>query len=367
MAYTTTISRPALPPDKVLVEPRSIDWVPLDERHGRPRSLFSLWFMSNANVTTLATGMLGAALGAILATSVLAIVLGVRSRHRVHGLPLRTGAAAGTPADDPVACAVRLPRRRLICVIVVFSLVGFNMFNQMLGADVLAHDHRRRRERALVLAHQRRSPHPGDLRLLLDPPDADVADLAVPAHVRRLSPSRPSSWCRFLPTRSRWRTSAGSHSSCSSAAPRRTRSDGRRTCPTTRATCPPRDEAGRALFYTYGGVFVGAVWLMLLGAFVAAAFAERRPLGAVTARQRRAAWLRHLLLLSRSARAHQRHHGQHLRGVDGDSSRSSTRSDRSGRLARCGSSPARSIATAAVHRLVAQHRRVPRRTSAASS
>lgn len=26
----------------------------------------------------------------------------------------------------------------LVCAIVVFSLVGFNMFNQMLGADVLA-------------------------------------------------------------------------------------------------------------------------------------------------------------------------------------------------------------------------------------
>ena len=59
------------------IEVKSIDWVPLDARRGKPSSLFPLWLMSNANLTTLATGMVGAALGANFATSVLAILTGV--------------------------------------------------------------------------------------------------------------------------------------------------------------------------------------------------------------------------------------------------------------------------------------------------
>lgn len=45
--------------DTPAVESKSIDWIPLDERGGGPSTLFPLWFMSNANLTTLATACLG--------------------------------------------------------------------------------------------------------------------------------------------------------------------------------------------------------------------------------------------------------------------------------------------------------------------
>ena len=51
---------PSTAPQTGRVESRSIDWVTLSERGGTARSLFPLWFMANANITTLATGMLGA-------------------------------------------------------------------------------------------------------------------------------------------------------------------------------------------------------------------------------------------------------------------------------------------------------------------
>ena len=59
------------------IEVKSIDWVPLTERTGTPSCLFSLWLMANANLTTLATGMVGVAMGANFLVSVVAIVLGV--------------------------------------------------------------------------------------------------------------------------------------------------------------------------------------------------------------------------------------------------------------------------------------------------
>lgn len=120
------------------IESRSIDWVPLSERGGKPWSLFSLWFMSNANVTTLATGMLGAAVGATFLTSALAIVLGVAVGTIFTAFHSAQGPQLGLPQMIQSRAQFGYRGVILICAIVVFSLVGFNMFNQMLGADVLS-------------------------------------------------------------------------------------------------------------------------------------------------------------------------------------------------------------------------------------
>src|SRR5690242_16262145 len=40
------------------LEVRSIDYVPLDERHGKLWHLGPLWFMSNAQIATLAVGVI---------------------------------------------------------------------------------------------------------------------------------------------------------------------------------------------------------------------------------------------------------------------------------------------------------------------
>ena len=50
----TTAPRPA--PRISGVEVRSIDYVPLNERHGKLWHLGPLWFMSNAQIATLAVG-----------------------------------------------------------------------------------------------------------------------------------------------------------------------------------------------------------------------------------------------------------------------------------------------------------------------
>ncbi|CAM3321743.1 hypothetical protein GCM10011247_16250 [Pseudomonas plecoglossicida] len=58
------------------VENRSIDYIPEHERHGLPRSLFFVWFGANANITTVAAGVLPVSLGLNLFWSVLSILLG---------------------------------------------------------------------------------------------------------------------------------------------------------------------------------------------------------------------------------------------------------------------------------------------------
>jgi len=58
------------------LETRSIDYVPLAERHGKIWHLGPLWFMSNAQIATLAVGLISISEGASLFWSVLAIVVG---------------------------------------------------------------------------------------------------------------------------------------------------------------------------------------------------------------------------------------------------------------------------------------------------
>ncbi len=58
------------------VEKRSIDFIPETERHGEPRSLFFVWFGANANITTVAAGVLPVSLGLNLFWSALSILLG---------------------------------------------------------------------------------------------------------------------------------------------------------------------------------------------------------------------------------------------------------------------------------------------------
>ena len=77
------------------VEVRSIDYVPLNERHGKVWSQGPLWFMSNAQIATLAVGTFSAVGGGNLIWSLLAIVLGATSlswRARTDGAGVRLAA-----------------------------------------------------------------------------------------------------------------------------------------------------------------------------------------------------------------------------------------------------------------------------------
>ena len=58
------------------IETRSIDYVPLAERHGKVWQLSSVWFAGGAQLGCLATGVVGIAGGLNLAWNTVAIVLG---------------------------------------------------------------------------------------------------------------------------------------------------------------------------------------------------------------------------------------------------------------------------------------------------
>lgn len=262
------------------IESRSIDWVPLTERRGKPWSLFPLWFMSNANVTTLATGMLGAALGATFLSSVLAIVLGVAVGTVFTAFHSAQGPQLGLPQMIQSRAQFGYRGVILICGIVVFSLVGFNVFNQMLGAEVLSMTtgsdanwvwYLLQSALAVLLAifgyHWIHSTQKwltllflatfGVFSLLaffvvpLDQAQFGLGNFTWPAFLVQFGAAAAYAlgWAPYVSDYSRY--------------------------------LPPQTSPRKALVYTYGGVFVGAAWLMALGAFVAAAFSGASPLEGV--------------------------------------------------------------------------------------
>src|SRR6202044_1245439 len=58
------------------IETRSIEYVPLAERHGKVWHLWPVWFAGDAHLSTLATGVIGVTLGLNLLWSAVAIVAG---------------------------------------------------------------------------------------------------------------------------------------------------------------------------------------------------------------------------------------------------------------------------------------------------
>lgn len=60
------------------VESHSVDWIPLEERHGKPWHVGAVWFVSNMNITPMATGVAAYSMGGheSLLWSIVATVLG---------------------------------------------------------------------------------------------------------------------------------------------------------------------------------------------------------------------------------------------------------------------------------------------------
>lgn len=120
------------------VEKRSIDFIPESERHGRPGSLFFIWFGANMNITTIAAGVLPVSLGLNLLWSALAILLGsligaiFMASHSAQGPKLGIPQMIQSRAQFGVIGAV-LP---LLFVMLIY--LGFFVSNTLLAAQAIA-------------------------------------------------------------------------------------------------------------------------------------------------------------------------------------------------------------------------------------
>jgi nucleobase:cation symporter-1, NCS1 family len=119
------------------LEIRSIDYVPLDERHGKLWHLGPLWFMSNAQIATLAVGLISITEGGSLWWSLIAIAAGVLVGTLFMAFHSAQGPQLGLPQMIQSRPQFGYIGALLVWLFAYVQYAGFNVFNSILAGDSL--------------------------------------------------------------------------------------------------------------------------------------------------------------------------------------------------------------------------------------
>src|ERR671926_1203568 len=117
------------------VEVRSIDYVPLAERHEELWHLGPLWFMGNAQIATLAVGVVGVSAGGNLFWSLVAIVLGVLTGTFFMAFHSAQGPQLGLPQMIQSRPQFGYVGALLVWLFAYLQYAGFNVFNTILAGQ----------------------------------------------------------------------------------------------------------------------------------------------------------------------------------------------------------------------------------------
>src|ERR1700689_5392304 len=119
------------------VEKRSIDYVPLAERHGKVWHLWPVWFSGDAHLATLAVGVLGITLGGNLLWTAVAVVLGCALGTFFMAFHSTQGPQLGLPQMIQSRPQFGYIGALLVWAVALIAYIGYNAFNQVLAAHVL--------------------------------------------------------------------------------------------------------------------------------------------------------------------------------------------------------------------------------------
>jgi len=120
-----------------LIEKRSIDYVPIAERHGKVWHLWPVWFSGDAHLATVATGVVGIALGGNLVWMAVAVILGSALGTFFMAFHSTQGPQLGLPQMIQSRPQFGYLGALLVWGVALFAYIGFNAFNQILAAQTL--------------------------------------------------------------------------------------------------------------------------------------------------------------------------------------------------------------------------------------
>jgi NCS1 family nucleobase:cation symporter-1 len=120
-----------------VVESRSIDYVPVSERHGQAWHLGPVWFQGNAQLSTLAVGLLGVSLGLNFIWAAIAIVAGILVGTLFMAFHSAQGPKLGLPQMIQSRAQFGYYGALLPIVVAVLLFVGFNVFNTIIGGQAV--------------------------------------------------------------------------------------------------------------------------------------------------------------------------------------------------------------------------------------
>jgi NCS1 nucleoside transporter family len=120
-----------------LIETRSIDYVPIAERHGKVWHLWPVWFSGDAHLATVATGVVGIALGGNLLWMALAVVTGCAFGTFFMAFHSTQGPQLGLPQMIQSRPQFGYVGALLVWGVALIAYIGFNAFNQILAAQTM--------------------------------------------------------------------------------------------------------------------------------------------------------------------------------------------------------------------------------------
>jgi purine-cytosine permease-like protein len=120
-----------------LVEKRSIDYIPLCERHGKVWHLWPVWFSGDAHLATVATGVVGVAMGGNLAWMSIAVILGSAFGTFFMAFHSTQGPQLGLPQMIQSRPQFGYLGALLVWGVALIAFIGYNAFNQILAAQTL--------------------------------------------------------------------------------------------------------------------------------------------------------------------------------------------------------------------------------------
>ncbi len=129
------MSAPKTEPRSGGLETRSIDYVPRNERHGKVWHIGPLWFMSNAQLATLAVGTTSFALGGNLVWSIIAIVIGLIIGTIFMAAHSSQGPKLGLPQMVQSRPQFGYIGALLVWLFAFLQYAGFNVFNTVLAGE----------------------------------------------------------------------------------------------------------------------------------------------------------------------------------------------------------------------------------------
>ncbi len=120
------------------IEARSIDWVPLRERHGTVADQGRFWFLGNFHFLTIAIGFIGPGMGLGMWWTILATVVGVLAGTVFQAAHASQGAEMGLP--QMIQSRAQFGYRGVIVPLfaALFTYVGFNVLDTILLAEGMA-------------------------------------------------------------------------------------------------------------------------------------------------------------------------------------------------------------------------------------
>jgi purine-cytosine permease-like protein len=120
-----------------LIETRSIDYVPLAERHGKVWHLWPVWFSGDAHLATLAVGVIGITLGGNFLWTALAVILGCLIGTFFMAFHSTQGPQLGLPQMIQSRPQFGYAGALLVWGVALVAYIGYNAFNQVLAAQAL--------------------------------------------------------------------------------------------------------------------------------------------------------------------------------------------------------------------------------------